>query len=130
MGIIDDDDVESATVLPKDDSIGGEPDVKDATTSGMEDNVKSTTILRSEDSFCGKPDVLHGKDSRRKKKKKRKKEAAALKALEENILRIAKRYDKAKKSKDRDSKSKKKKNRWIKDLPKDYRKAISRFMKS
>ncbi len=129
MGIIDD-DVESTTVLPKDDSISDEPDLKDATKGGMEDNVKSTTILRSEDSFGGKPDVLHGKDSRRKKKKKRKQKAAALKTLEKSILRIVKKYDMEKKSKDRDSKSKKKKNRWIKDLPKDYRKAISRLIKS
>ncbi|NEQ70125.1 MAG: hypothetical protein F6K21_32470 [Symploca sp. SIO2D2] len=94
------------------------------------EDVQSATVLRSEESFGGSPDVLLG-SAPGKKKKKRKKQAAALKPFEKAIFQQAKRYDEATKVyKDRHSKSnKKKKNGWIKDLPKNYSKAMSKLMK-
>ncbi|NEP13881.1 MAG: hypothetical protein F6K14_27515 [Symploca sp. SIO2C1] len=93
--------------------------------------VKSATVLRSEESFGGEPDVLVGSSSGRKKKKKRKKQAAGLKPIEKAVFKAADKYDKATKEyRDRHSKSnKKKKNGWIKDLPKNYSKAMSKLMK-
>ena len=98
----------------------------------MSSDIKQVTVLRSEKSFGGAPDVLYGSDSGgRKKKKKRKKQAAALKPLEKATFKLAKRYDEATKTyKERHSKSnKKKKNGWLKDLPKNYSKAMSKLMK-
>ncbi|NEP58851.1 MAG: hypothetical protein F6K31_17830 [Symploca sp. SIO2G7] len=94
------------------------------------EEVKAATVLRSEESFGGSPDVLVGSGGRRKKKKK-KKQAAALKPYEKTIFKVAKSYDKATKEyKDRHEKSnRKKKNGWIKDLPKNYSKAMNKLMK-
>jgi len=127
--------VKSAIVLESDDSFGGTPKV----LQGKDPKVKSTTVLRSDNSLDCTHDVLQGKNSgskkKQKQKQKRKKQAAALKALEESILKIAEGNDKAtKKGKDGKSKSKnnkkKENNRWIKDLPKDYRQALSKLLKS
>jgi len=94
------------------------------------EDVQSATVLRSEESFGGTPDVLVGSSGRRKKKK-RKKQAAALKPFEKAVFKAAEKYDKATKEyRDRHSRSnKKKKNGWIKDLPKNYGKAMSKLMK-
>ena len=94
-------------------------------------DVQSATVLRSEESFGGQPDVLLGSGSSKRKKKKKKKQAAALKPFEKAIFQTAKRYDDATKEyRDRHEKSnKKKKNGWIKDLPKNYGKAMSKLMK-
>ncbi|NET59121.1 MAG: hypothetical protein F6K47_24150 [Symploca sp. SIO2E6] len=94
------------------------------------EDVQSATVLRSDDSFGGAPDVLVGSGGRRKKKKK-KKQAAALKPWEKAVFKQAKRFDEASKEyRDRHEKSnKKKKNGWIKDLNKNYSKAMSKLMK-
>lgn len=98
----------------------------------MSNDVKKAIVLRSEEDFGGDPDVILGSDSgRRKKKKKIKKQAKGLKPVEKAVFKLSDRYDRATTEyRDRHSKSnKKKKNGWIKDLPKNYSKAMSKLMK-
>ncbi|NES20479.1 MAG: hypothetical protein F6K41_16485 [Symploca sp. SIO3E6] len=94
------------------------------------EDVQSATVLRSDDTFGGSPDVLVGSSGGRKKKKK-KKQATALKPFEKAVFKQAKKFDEASKEyRDRHEKSnKKKKNGWIKDLPKNYNKAMNKLMK-
>jgi len=93
--------------------------------------MERVTVLRSDESFGGEPDVLYGSSSGRRKKKKKKKQAAALKPYEQATFKLAKRYDNATKVyRERHEKSnRKKKNGWLKDLPKNYSKAVSKLMK-
>ena len=95
------------------------------------EHVKRVTVLESEDSFGGEPEVIYGSDSGRRKKRKIKKQSRGLKGTEKAVFKLAERYDKATTEyKDRHSRSnKKKKNGWIKDLPKNYSKAMSKLMK-
>ncbi|NEO52101.1 MAG: hypothetical protein F6K54_02780 [Okeania sp. SIO3B5] len=92
------------------------------------EDVKSVTVLQSDDDFGGSPATLYGKSPSSKKKKK-KKQARALKPIEKMVFSMAKSYDKASKEyRDRHEKSnKKKKNGWIKDLPKNYSKSMSKM---
>ncbi|NER19236.1 MAG: hypothetical protein F6J86_03205 [Symploca sp. SIO1B1] len=93
--------------------------------------VEKAIVLRSEKSFGGKPDVVIGSSSRRKKKKKKKKQSSALKPWEKAVFRLAKRYDEASSVYRRrhEKSNKKKKNGWLKDLPKNYGKAMSKLVK-
>ena len=99
--------------------------------SSDKDSLKQITVLRSDESFGGDPDMIYGSGGGKKKKRKKKKQAAALKPLEKATFKLAKRYDDATKTyKERHSKSnKKKKNGWLKDLPKNYSKSMSKLMK-
>ncbi|NEQ72509.1 MAG: hypothetical protein F6K23_05130 [Okeania sp. SIO2C9] len=92
------------------------------------EDVKSVTVLQSDDDFGGSPETLYGKSPSSKKKKK-KKQSRSLKPYEKMVFSMAKKYDKASKEyRDRHEKSnKKKKNGWIKDLPKNYSKAMSKM---
>jgi hypothetical protein len=95
--------------------------------------LKRVVVLRSDDEFGGDPDVIYGSDGggRRRKKRKIKKQSSGLKPIEKAIFKLSQKYDKATTEyKERHSKSnKKKKNGWIKDLPKNYTKAMSKLMK-
>ncbi|WP_318700463.1 hypothetical protein [Roseofilum sp. SID2] len=93
--------------------------------------VKKAVVLQSEEDFGGTPTTLDGGYIGGKKKKKKKKQSSALKPSEKAVFKLAKRYDEASKEyRDRHEKSnKKKKNGWIKDLPKNYNKAMSKLMK-
>ena len=95
-------------------------------------DIQKATVLVSDEDFGGDAHSLGGSSlGSSSKKKKRKKQAAALKPLEKAMFKQAKKLDEATKVyKDRHSKSnKKKKNGWIKDLPKNYSKSMSKLMK-
>jgi len=153
MGVSD--NVEDTTVSESEDSLDAKPDVlqsekptvgelksvikvsgngkinvsKSKNTARGE--VEKATVLRSEKSFGGKPDVVIGSSSGKKKKKKKKKQSSALKPWEKAVFRLAKRYDEASSVYRRrhEKSNKKKKNGWLKDLPKNYGKAMSKLLK-
>ncbi|MEB3230624.1 MAG: hypothetical protein VKJ64_06430 [Leptolyngbyaceae bacterium] len=97
----------------------------------MSGDIKKATVLQSDDDFGGVPTTLDGDVIGKKKKKKMKKQSSGLKPIEKAIFKQAKKYDEATTLyKERHSKSNsKKKNGWIKDLPKNYSKAMSKLMK-
>lgn len=98
----------------------------------MSSDVQKVTVLESEEDFGGTPTTISGGTlSPKKKKKKIKKQAAALKPIEKAMFKQARKAEEASKIyRERHSKSnKKKKNGWVKDIGKNYAKAMSKMMK-
>lgn len=92
----------------------------------MADEPKKVVVLQSDEDFGGVPETLVGKE-----KKKKKKQQVALKPVEKVAFKAAKRLDEASKVyRDAHEKSNsKKKDGWLRDLPKNYTKAMSKLMK-
>ena len=91
-----------------------------------EEDLKKVVVLQSDGDFGRIPRTLSGS---RRKKKKRKKQSTALKPFEKYVRTMAERSNKATSEylERHERSNRKKKDGWIKDLPKNYSKSMSKL---
>ncbi|MDJ1183554.1 LamG-like jellyroll fold domain-containing protein [Roseofilum casamattae] len=102
------------------------PTEKITIDSEFEKSVISVTVLTGSNHTGGDPVTIYGKEKRKKRKKRKKQN---LSPLEKVVRDVAKRQDEATRTYvERHKRSnEKKKNGWIRDLPKNYLKSISKL---